>query len=374
MKTNVKVFALVVALSISILSYSIVFADNATTTPDTATSTPDITVSTTTPDTTATSSTPDTTFSTTTTSTTATTTIATSTPVVATTTTPDTIHLTIRDGATVAFSNTVTLPDASSSNVSVSPTTGSAISIPARSLLAILESLETTISTFTISNLQYFTSYGGSFLINCITIPSATSTPLCYSWQDTINGTAPQVGIDHQLLNNNDNVFVYFGTPRMVTLSTTTVTIGQPFIATAESYNPNDNTFGSATGVTIGATQPNPSNPWSPLEIATSTVDTNGQAVFTLAATGTYDIGIKEDYYSPITPITVTDVPPPIVSTGGGGGFVHGQFNVSSALTYLASKQNIDGSYDTPMITDWAALAFATTDANDAKTKLRNYF
>lgn len=294
-------------------------------------------------------------------------------------TTPDTIHLTVRDGATVAFSDTVTLPDASSSNVDIIPTgTTETHSVAARSLLAILKSIEATVSTFTLSDLKYYSSFG-EFIINCITVPAATSTPECYQWQDTINGSAPSVGVDQQILNNADSVFVYFGTPRHVTLSTTTIESGQSVTATALSYNPADNTFSPTTGVTIGVTQPNPADPYTPLEIATSTVDSTGQAVFTLAATGTYNVGIKEDYYSPSATLTVIDTP--VVSDdggsgGGGGGGVSPaprQFNVPLALAYLSSKQNADGSYNTSVITDWAAIAFAASDPGAAKTKLRNY-
>jgi hypothetical protein len=113
---------------------------------------------------------------------------------------------------------------------------------------------------------------------------------------------------------------------------------------------------------TIGATQPNPDDPWTPLEIATSTVDASGKAIFTLTATGTYAFGIAEDFYFPTVTLLVTDP----ASTGGSGGFSGGTdpyaqttFNIPSALAYLASQQKPDGSFANDYITDWAAFAFA---------------
>src|SRR3989344_3638995 len=60
---------------------------------------------------------------------------------------------------------------------------------------------------------------------------------------------------------------------------------------------------------------------------------------------------------------------------GGGGGISHSQLNVATALSFLSSKQNTDGSFDSSgsLLTDWAAIAFASTNDSQEKTKLRNY-
>ena len=60
-------------------------------------------------------------------------------------------------------------------------------------------------------------------------------------------------------------------------------------------------------------------------------------------------------------------------SGGGSGGNSDDTFDVQDALSYLASKQSDDGSFDSPMLTDWAAIAFASTGSSDAKTKLKAY-
>ncbi len=289
---------------------------------------------------------------------------------------PDTAQIKIRDSATLIGPVTVELPDVSADPVAITPSAGGGShTVPARSVLSVLATLDTATSTFDVSDLQYFSSFS-SFLINCITIPADPSSSLCGQWQYVVNGFGPAVGIDQTTLEDGDVAILYFGFPRQVSLSASNVTMGQSFTATAQIYDPTDNTSSPATGVTIGVTQPNPDDPFTPLEIATSTVDASGQAVFTLNATGTYQVGLQEDFYFPTTNITVTDAAPspsPAPSGGGGGGISHGQFNVSNALSFLSAKQSADGSFNSSLITDWAAIAFGAADPGAAKTKLKNY-
>jgi hypothetical protein len=294
----------------------------------------------------------------------------------------DTATITIRDGATT-ISDVVNLPSADAANVSIAPTSGNpAVAVSSRSVLALLETMDAATTTFDITDLQYFSSFN-SFLINCISIPAATSTPLCSDWQYVVDGVAPAVGVDQTVLGNGSSTILYFGFPRQVALSDSSVVAGTPLTATAQTYDPANNTFSPATGVTIGVMQPDPNNPFSPLEIATSTVDSNGQATFTLNATGTYAVGIKEDFYFPTTALSITDATtttgssvaqaPPAPTTGGGGGIAHAQLNVQAALSYLSGKQHADGSFDSPLLADWATFAFAASDPGNAKTGLRNY-
>jgi len=65
--------------------------------------------------------------------------------------------------------------------------------------------------------------------------------------------------------------------------------------------------------------------------------------------------------------------PPPTNNSGGGGGIPNSQLNVANALVYLASKQREDGSFGSPFLSDWVALAFAAADTVDAKVKLFEY-
>ena len=58
-------------------------------------------------------------------------------------------------------------------------------------MLNALESTQTTSSAFKITDLAYYSSFN-SFLINCISVPAATSTPECYNWTYAVNGSYPR--------------------------------------------------------------------------------------------------------------------------------------------------------------------------------------
>ena len=71
--------------------------------------------------------------------------------------------------------------------------------------------------------------------------------------------------------------------------------------------------------------------------------------------------------------VATSSVPAPSSSGGGGGGTVHFNLNIPSALSYLVSKQNADGSFGSSLYSDWAALAFAASDPGAPKTSLADY-
>ena len=316
--------------------------------------------------------------------------IATSTPPIASPTppvVPDIATITIRDGSTTAFSGIITLPDASSSNVQIIPTNSSTSEpVAARSLLSTLVALDASSSAFDITDLQFFPSFN-SFIINCIAIPSG-ATPDCFNWTDAINGTFPQVGMDKQLLHNGDTAILFFGSPRQTILSTSTVEAGQSFTAIAQQYDLSSGNYIPAPGLTLGVVIPNPDFTFT--ELATSTTDSSGQAIFTINATGTFSVGIHEDGYFPNASITISDAPAtstaststppeasnppsPPPSSGGGGGISHLTFNVANALAFLSHKQFSDGSFGASYLSDWAAIAFAASDPGNAKTVLKQY-
>lgn len=298
-------------------------------------------------------------------------------------------NITIRNGSAIAFSGAVVLPASNAAAVDISPTGAtSTVAVSARSLLSALETVDAAQNEFAISDLQYYSSFN-SFFINCITM-AAEANPLCGSWQYTLNGVDPGVGVDHALLKNGDVVFLYFGAPRQVSLSTTAVTTGTAFTATAQKYDPANNVYAPITDVTIGVTQPNPNDPWNPLEIATSTADANGQAVFTLNAIGAYSVGIKDDFYFPLTAITVASSSPAsnqtsnnqsgggsvIIPPAGGGSSVTSaaKIDLSKAVNFLIAKQSADGSFGSALVTDWAAIALASANPNGAATqKVKSY-
>lgn len=278
-----------------------------------------------------------------------------------------TAHIVVRDGMTIATSSDVAFT--LSGNATIAATAGDTHDIAASSTLAILTSLDSLATEFDISTLEYNVGFG-AFYLKCITVPAASTSPDCDNWQYSVNGTTPGAGMDHTVLHDGDTVYVYFASPHAFSLSRASVTVDSPVTVTAQTYDPVAGAYVPTAGFTIGATQPDPSNPWSPFERATSTTDAMGQAIITLAATGTYDIGIKEDYYFPTIALAVTDPPAP---TGGGGTPAHVTFNVTNALTFLATQQNGDGSFSNPVITDWAAIAYAAADPGAPKGALRAY-
>lgn len=311
---------------------------------------------------------------------------ATTTPDVATTTppAPETIHLGIRAGDTLIGPFTVDLPTSGATTSLAATGDATPHELSGRSLLAVLSALDASHDEFTVTDLQYNGGWG-AFYLRCLALPAATSTPLCDNWTYSVNGTFPQVGADSYLLAGNDTAYLFFGPSHRVSLSTTTALVNEAFTATAETYDAATGTFGPLTGVTLGATQPDPSNPWGPFERALVPVDSNGQSIFTLAATGTYDIGIKEDFYYPTSPVTVIEPPvaeatstpeAPATPSGGTSGstpITHAFFDTPRALAYLASQQKPDGSFGSSMITDWVAIALASGDAGSMRDALRTY-
>lgn len=295
-----------------------------------------------------------------------------------------TVHLTLRDGSESIWSGEVTIPDSDTATTSITATDGTTADTLAASALAALAAADAIAPEFSISNLQYFSSYG-SFYTKCIT----AATEKCDNWQYVVDDAYPSIGMDQFLLQDSDSLFIYFGSPRRVTLSTTSVATNASFTATAEQYVPASDSYAATTGVTIGVTQPNPDDPYSPIIVATSTVDAAGSAAFTLSLPGTYALGIMEDYYYPASPLSVTEVAAeaeetpeeelsdPAPRSGGGGGSsapAHVEMNVPAALSFLALNQREDGSFETALLTDWAAFAFAATPEHESgETMLRAY-
>lgn len=282
-----------------------------------------------------------------------------------------TARLTVRSGDIVATSTTVTFP--LTGTTTISTTLGATHDVAADSVLAALVALDASSDEFAISDLRYDDGFA-SFYLRCISVPAGTPTPECDNWQYTVDGTGPSVGMDRYELRDGDIVYVYFGYPRIVELSQASVTSGTPVTATAKQYDPAVGAYAPVTlPYTIGVTQTNPSDPWNPLERATSTTDSAGQAIFTLAATGTYAIGIAEDFYYPTTPLVVTDAPQSGGSfSGGSDPYAPTSFSIPNALSYLSGQQNADGSFANPLVTDWAALALSSYPSS-ARDKLKSY-
>lgn len=272
----------------------------------------------------------------------------------------------IRSGDTIIYQGPVNLPTAG--NIDITDDAGAVHSVNADSVLGVLYALDQTSTAFSLSDLQYFNSFG-SFYLKCITPDGASQ--LCNNWQYVVNDTAPATSMDSTILTGGENLTLYFGNPHQVIFDKTTITAGGTIAATAQKYNYKDNTWGALTSVTIGATQPNPNDPWNPTVVVSGVVDANGATTLTLANAGAYDVGIAEDFYFPSYPVTVNTADP-CTNGCGGGGSTPATFSVPNALSYLSRMQASDGSFGgSTLYTDWAGIAVAS--GNGSRTNILSY-
>jgi hypothetical protein len=275
---------------------------------------------------------------------------------------PPTETVLIRNGATVIFQGTIALP--ASGTVSIPDDTGTTHNVNAKSVLGVLYALDQAHPEFEVSDLQYYNSFG-AFYLKCITPSGGTAS--CDNWQFVVNNSTPWTSMDTTILSGGENLGFYFGNPHQVTFDTNAISAGGSVTATAQKYNYLDDTWSALTGVTIGATQPNPSDPYNPTVVTSGAVDSTGSTVLTLAIAGTYDVGISEDYYFPTYPVTVNSV-------GGGGGGGSAVFSVPNAISYLTSQQAGDGSLGgSDLYTDWAGIALSAGGASSQKSALISY-
>ncbi|MDO8659896.1 MAG: prenyltransferase/squalene oxidase repeat-containing protein, partial [Candidatus Parcubacteria bacterium] len=276
---------------------------------------------------------------------------------------------TIRNGNSVIYNGSVSLP--AISTVSISDSSNVAHTINARSVLAILKTIDDTSDTFAISDLNYNNSFQ-SFLLNCIT--PLSSEPACYNWQYTVNNVYPAVGMDKTILAGGETIYLYFGPQNKVVLSSNNINTNNTLTVNAQKYDYQNNAWLSRTEVTVGLTQPNPNDTFSPIEVQTHPVDANGQATFSGISAGSYNVGIQQDYYFPTESLTVSAAP--TGGGGGGGGYTPPTFDAQKALAYLKNAQASDGSFSSSdLYADWAGIAFGAMNVTDnSKDKLLSYF
>ena len=200
---------------------------------------------------------------------------------------------------------------------------------------------------FDVNKLNYYDSFG-AFYLKCIQTPT---DELCENWQYVLNNMSPWTGIDATTVHAGDNIGIYFGTAYQVVFDATLYSVNTPITARAQQYDYQTNTWNPRTSVTIGVTIPDPSNPWSPIELATYPVNESGSATFQIATSGEYMIGIQEDYYYPTYSITVssstaTTTATSTTTTGGStGGSNKKSFDIPLAVSFIKSLQGSNGSY-----------------------------
>lgn len=209
------------------------------------------------------------------------------------------VRLTIRLNDTIIYSATTTI---SSDSIIVAYNEGLTTTTPQNTVMGMLTAVDTFSNNFTITDISYFPAYN-SFILNCIT---TKNTPSCYNWRYTVNNAYSDTGIDRFILKNGDDVYVYFGDPNRFTIADNTILLTEPIQVTAEKYEYRTNSWSARPNVTVGATQPNPTDQWNPTVITSTLTNNLGQASLYVSATGTYNIGIGDDFYYPTEAVTVT--------------------------------------------------------------------
>jgi hypothetical protein len=279
-----------------------------------------------------------------------------------------TVNYIIRNGDTVIWQGEVSLPAEGEIIINTK-------NVNARSVLAILDSIDQGSESFSVSNLQYYDSFG-SFYLKCIT-PSGGGE-LCENWQYAVGAVSPWTSIDTTTLSGGETVGIYFGTSHRVTLNSSSLYSGDSLAATAEKYNYEDNGWEALTGVSVGVTLPNPNDEWNPTVVISTVVDGSGIANIVINDADTYTVGIVEDYYIPSYQVIVSSRP------SGGSGHSHVSeadileekiFSLTDAISFLSRNQKDDGSFEGELYTDWVAIGItkAGDEASVIKEKISDY-
>lgn len=290
---------------------------------------------------------------------------------------PESISYLIRNGS-ASISGTQNL-QASGTSIDITPDSGttSPITVDARSVISVLRDIAASNpALFSISHTGFFdfgTPYAGGLYVKCATLSGAAVNPSCDDWQYTVNGSSPAVGVGLTTVVNTNSIQLYFGPSRRITPSSSSVTLGVSFTVLAESYIASSDSWTPAVGLTMRILQGDPFG--SPTIISSGTTGADGRATFTINTAGSYTAGLAEDFYFPNSAITASATPSlSSPSVGSGGVAVRPVFDIPLALAYVTSKQSADGSFDSVLLSDWAAIAFAGGGAGDAREKLRHLF
>lgn len=260
----------------------------------------------------------------------------------------------IRINDTVLFNGSVDLP--ASGTVSILDSNNVAHDVNSQSVLALLKSIDDANDSFAISNLAYYDSFG-SFYLKCITPTSGAES--CDNWQYAVGATTPYSSIETTILTGGETVGIYFGSSHRVNLDKNSINTNESLVATAETYDYQDNLWSPLSNVNIGVTLPNPNDPWNPNVVATYPVDSNGVANISLTNPNTYTVGIVEDYYFPSYNVVVSDAPL-TTNNGGNSSVVQKSFSVANAISYIESNQDSNGSFGgSELYTDWALIGLS---------------
>ena len=270
-----------------------------------------------------------------------------------------TIHVTVnvRYESAVPYTGTVTLTKGST--VTATDSSGSTHQIASDSVLAALIAADNTSGEFALSRVSYYGSFD-SFYIDCVVLPSENGEK-CHDWQYVVNNTYPPMGVDKYTVNDGDVVYFYFGTQRRVTVSNTKTDTNTPVTVHTDTYDYTNNTWNSLANTVVGATVPNPSDPYSPTVVKTVTTDGTGNASLLLTTAGSYGIGLAADYYASLTNLTVTD-PMPVSQTN-----TSPSQSTSSSGGHSSSRVSSNSSISTNVATEVATTSSAVPVADVVK-------
>jgi len=279
------------------------------------------------------------------------------------------VNLTIRDGNTIIFSGNVILKPIEVQTIELN-----GHSLDAKSVLSVLNDADIASENFSITDLQYYESFG-SFYIRCI-------NDKCDNWQYVVNDVSPGMGMDQKILSGGEEIYVYFSQQHRIILSSNSIRTDESLTVTTENYVYKNDSWEPLTDVAVGIIQTNPDDPFNSTEISTSPVDENGQANFTNITAGSYNVGIKEDFYFPVENLAVTETVHH--SSGSSGRKVIPEiaqeeikpiFDLNKAFDFLVPQQKENGTFGEELYTDWVTLALINSEKHqDAKTKLVKYY
>ncbi|MFA6095725.1 MAG: hypothetical protein WC767_02680, partial [Candidatus Paceibacterota bacterium] len=212
------------------------------------------------------------------------------------------VNMNVRYRSTLVWSGPVTLTQGETRDITDNG--GTVRPISSDSALAALVAADEASSDFSISNLDYYSDFN-SFYIKCIDIVSP-SEHACDNWQYVVDSAYPPMGASQYTVSDGSTLYFYFGTARRVTLSAASAEASVPISVKAETYDYTNDTWNPLSGASIGATQPNPADPYSPLVISSVTSESDGTAQMSLETPGTYAVGLAIDYYFPTEALTIT--------------------------------------------------------------------
>lgn len=313
---------------------------------------------------------------------------ASSTVVVASTTAP-TVMFNIRYQDDFVFSGFVT----STEPAELLDSQGNSHLVSASSsVLSILVDADRLSDAFLINQLDYYDAYK-SFYLNCLILENSSSTNACGNWNYVVDGLYPNLGMDSFALKGGETIYVYFGNPWSLSVSTSTFFANTTTTFFTWRYN-YDNlaeelVFDGEDTIDISIPNPN-STGWWDTTLTTSTLITSasGTVDYVFSTTGTYYAKITSpDYskWSSAITLTVLDLPietPTSTATStannetdnnAGGGSTNAlpvsiisqatiSEKVQSILNFLKSQQENDGKIIDGGTTDWAIMSFAANN------------